>query len=177
MTAHTAPASFDLAATRARRRARLVRAGSIGLAALLAAAWLSFLRPTALGGPATYVIVSGESMLPTLESGDLVVALERQSYAAGDVVVYQVPAGEPGAGTNIVHRIVGRSAGGGYVVRGDNREGVDPWHPHDSDILGSMSQRIPSVGRPFALVRQPAAMALLAALVTVLVALGVPRRR
>ncbi len=37
------------------------------------AAWAIFLRPTALGGSASYIFVNGVSMEPTLVTGDLVV--------------------------------------------------------------------------------------------------------
>ena len=39
-----------------------------------------------------------ESMEPSLKNGDLVLALKNTSYAAGDVVAYRIPEGEPGAG-------------------------------------------------------------------------------
>ena len=176
----TATATIEGASGRTFARRRLIRAGSMALTLVLVVAWFVLLRPSFLGGPASYLIVSGTSMLPALESGDLVLAVEQRSYVVGDVVVYHVPAGEPGAGAMIIHRIVGGDAESGYIVRGDNREGQDPWRPRLGDVVGRMRIDVPGVGRVFVLLRQPAGIALVAALTTFLVAFGaakVPARR
>lgn len=162
---------FARKSTRANSRRQLVRAGSIALTLLVASVWFVFLRPSALGGPATYVTVSGSSMLPALESGDLVVAFEQDSYSVGDVVVYRVPSADPGAGTQIVHRVVGRSPDAGYIVQGDNREGPDYWRPTPEEVVGKMQLRIPGVGTALVYMRTAVGMAFIAALTTILVAL------
>ena len=151
---------------------RLARRVSLALMLVLVAGWFVLLRPTFVGGPASYLIVSGTSMLPTLASGDLVLAVEQRSYAVGDVVVYRVPAGQPAAGSMIIHRIVGGDTRSGYIVRGDNRQGQDPWRPTNRDVVGRMRVDVPAVGRLVVLLRQPFGIALLAALTTFLVALG-----
>ena len=150
------------------------------LALVFVVAWFVLLRPSSLGGPASYLIVSGTSMLPMLESGDLVLAIEQRSYAVGDVVGYRVPAGEPGVGSTIIHRIVGGDAESGYIVRGDNRKGQDPWRPRNGDVVGRLRLDVPAVGRVFVLLRQPLGIAFIAALTTFLVALSAaaaPARR
>lgn len=157
--------------SRARRRA--IQAVSLTLVLIVAGAWLALLRPSSLGGPATYVIVAGDSMRPTLQSGDLVVAFEQDSYTAGDVIVYRVPAAEPGAGTHIVHRIVGGSAGTGFLVKGDSREHADYSRPRTEEIVGKMRLSVPSVGSVLVFLRTPAGIALIAGLTTLLIALGV----
>lgn len=155
------------------RASRLVGLTSIALTVLVAAAWFQFLRPGSLGGPATYVIVSGTSMLPAMDSGDLVVAFEQGSYAVGDIVVYRVPAADPGAGTQIVHRIVGPPERGlGYLLRGDNREGVDYWRPADDEILGKVRLQLPRAGSALVFLRTTVGLAIVAALATVLFALA-----
>jgi len=158
------------------RREFLLRTGSLALMLLVVVAWFVLLRPSSLGGPSTYVIVSGDSMQPTLDSGDLVVAFEEDSYSVGDVVVYKVPGAESGAGTNIVHRIVGGSPQTGFVVKGDSREGPDHWEPTAEEILGKMTVSVPLVGSGLLSLRTPPGMALLAGLTTLLVALGVSQR-
>ena len=159
------------------RSRRVARRVSLALLLVLVVGWFVLLRPTFLGGTASYLIVSGTSMLPTLASGDLVLAVEQRSYAVGDVVVYRVPAGEPAAGSLIIHRIVGGDARSGYIVRGDNRQGQDPWQPTSRDVVGRMRVDVPAVGRLVVLLRQPFGIALLAALTTFLVALGTSRVR
>jgi signal peptidase I len=136
----------------------------------LVVAWALVLRPHLLGGPATYVIVSGHSMEPTLRSGDLVVALERKSYRAGDIVTYRVPKGDPGAGALVIHRITGGSGRSGYVTRGDNRNGVDEWRPKSGDVLGERVLTVPRVGFLFTWVQRPLGLAIAAGLAAFLFA-------
>jgi signal peptidase len=109
-------------------------------------------------------------MEPTLRTGDVVVAFERESYAVGDVVVYRVPAGEPAAGDRVIHRIVGGSGVEGYVMRGDNKDGIDPWRPTTGDVVGQAELTIPRVGSGLLYLRTALGMSLLAGLTTILVA-------
>jgi signal peptidase len=155
------------------RRPRLGRARGLGLAAaaLLAALWIVVGRPASLGGPATYVIVAGKSMEPSLHTGDLVVALRAKSYRSGDVVVFRVPPGEAGAGTPVIHRIVGGS-GRGYFVRGDNRRFRDPWRPAASKLEGKSVLTIPRVGYLLVLLRTPILLAGLAGFLAFLLISG-----
>ena len=94
--------------------------------------------------PLAYVSVRGDSMEPTISSGDVVVLLARNEYRVGDVVAYRVP--EMGDAV-ILHRIVDRIAesdehvGGSRVVmrsvlRGDNNTFTDRHRPTDADIVG-----------------------------------------
>lgn len=113
-----------------------------------------------LGGPAAYVIVSGRSMEPSLHTGDLVLLLKRDGYRRGDVVAFRVPAGEPGAGGIVIHRIVGGSETSGYVTKGDNRHGADPWRPRRGDVMGSRALHVPRVGLILAAIASPLGLAL-----------------
>ena len=130
----------------------------------VAVLWFVFLRPVSLGGPATYVIVAGDSMLPDLRTGDLVLAVRAGSYRAGDVAAYRVPPGEIGAGTLIIHRIVDGSAAQGYVLKGDNRQFRDPWSPRDGEIAGKQVLVVPRVGLALAFLRTPLGLASVAGL-------------
>lgn len=123
------------------------RARSVARWLLVAAAlFATFLfRPTSLGGTYTFTVVSGDSMEPTFSHADLVVVSARDQYQVGDVVVYGIPDG-PGAGRNVVHRLVGRDADG-WLTRGDNRDTLDPWRPVDADIVGAQVAVVPSAGR------------------------------
>jgi signal peptidase I len=152
----------------------------LGLLATIAliAFWALFLRPTFLGGPATYVIVSGQSMEPTLHTGDLVFALKNSSYRSGDVIAYRIPKGDSGAGAMVIHRVIGGSAREGYITQGDNREGRDQWRPKPHDVLGTMAVSVPRVGLALAFMRTPLGIAMLAGLATFFfVAAGRGRRR
>ncbi len=144
---------------------------------LVAGGWFVFLRPASLGGTTTWIVVRGDSMLPTYETGDLIVFRAAPSYGIGDAVAYRVPAAELGAGRVVMHRIIGGDADG-FVLKGDNNPVPDPWHPRIDDVVGSVWLVGPQLGRPIMLLRQPAIAAALAASVMVAVLLGrKPRRR
>jgi len=137
-----------------------------------AVAWAIVLRPPFLGGETSYVIVSGESMEPTMHNGDLVFAREQETYARGDILVYRVPEGEPGAGVLIIHRVMGGDAATGYILQGDNRENVDPWRPTQADVRGKTEWHIPRVGLLVAFMGTPLGLATLAALIAFVLVVG-----
>lgn len=130
-------------------------AGSIATVGLLIA-WFLVLRPTSLGGPADYVVVRGDSMVPTYVTGDLVIVRAEPAYQVGDVVAYHVPAGELGAGLLVIHRIVGGGPDAGFVMEGDNNPAPDPWLPRAGDIAGRAWAVVPFVGRALSILHQPA---------------------
>jgi signal peptidase len=131
------------------------------LLALLLAAWALTLRPADLGGPTTFIVVSGDSMEPVFSDGDLVVLRERDDYAIGDIVVFPVPEGDIGAGTLVIHRIVDVE-GGAFVPQGDNRDRVDEWRPTSEEIRGSLWVHVPSGGRMLMKALQPPIVAAVA---------------
>lgn len=146
------------------------------LAAVLAI-WAVALRPQALGGPAQYIVVRGSSMLPTYQSGDLVVIGSASAYAVGDIVAYRVPSGEIGEGHIVIHRIAGGDGAHGFVVKGDNNAAVDPWSPRPADIAGKAWLVAPGLGRVIALIHQPVVAGGLAAAIMVTLILARPSRR
>ena len=151
-----------------RRTAKRIASFAL-LAAVVACAllvWPGFLR----GGTA-YVIVSGNSMDPTLHASDLVLTVRRGSYNVGDVIAYRIPEGQPGAGVLVIHRIVGGSANSGFIVQGDNRAGRDPWRPRPRDIVGAEGLSVPRLGLVLVYLRTPIGLASLAGLVTALLIL------
>ena len=141
-------------------RSRLRWRDIAGWAALLGllCVWAITLRPTELGGPATYVVVSGDSMEPMLSNGDLVVLRERPAYAVGDVITFPVPDGEPGAGALVIHRVVD-TEGSTYVPQGDNREQADDWRPTSEEVRGSLWWHVPRGGHLLGLLLHPPLLA------------------
>jgi signal peptidase len=163
-----------LGATTSVRKFRL--AGWVVFVAIVAA-WAIFLRPDFLGGPASYVIVAGHSMEPTLHTGDLVVARRQHTYRRGDVIAYHIMKNQAGAGSLVIHRIVGGSSQDGYVTRGDNRSYRDPWRPRPVDIAGEMKLHVPRLGLLPVFAHTPLGMAFIAALAGLLVLRGGTRTR
>jgi signal peptidase I len=162
------PRSSDRTADTLRQLAR-----GLGTAVLLAAvvAWVFLLRPQFLGGPAAYVLVSGISMEPTLHNGDLVLAHRQSRYRVGDTVVYRVPEGDTGAGSLIIHRIVGGSAAAGWIVQGDNKDVPDLWRPRSSEVVGAMWVSVPGAGTVLARTTSPFALASISTLLALFVGL------
>jgi signal peptidase len=153
-------------------RARIRRAIELAIGLLVIGLWALTLRPVSLGGPATYVVVRGDSMLPAYHSGDLVILQGASAFETGDAVGYRVPAGEVGAGHIVLHRIVGGDAGRGFVLQGDNNPAPDPWQPSIGDVAGRAAVTLPGAGRVIAFIHQPAVAGALAVslLVMILVA-------
>lgn len=137
-------------------------------------AWVVTLRPQSLGGPATYVVIRGDSMEPNLHTGDLVILQAATTYAHGDVVGYRVPAGDVGAGHLVVHRIDGGTPESGFRMKGDNNASIDPWLPDTDDIAGRVWIALPAIGRMIAVLHQPSGIAALVATTIVVVGLFLP---
>ena len=127
------------AARQAFRRAN--RAARPALVAVAVLFWLWFMLPQALGGRAGWVLVDGKSMLPRYKTGDLVLVERQSHYRVGEVIAYRVPKGDPMAGSQVIHRIVGGDGTRGFVVKGDNRTAPDVWHPRDGDVVGAKLSR------------------------------------
>ena len=133
--------------------------GWAGLVLLLVAGAL-FARPTwLLDGDTSQLIVSGHSMDGTYRTGDLVVVKRASTYRVGDIVGFQVPRGEAGAGMVVIHRIVGVAPQGGFVTQGDNNPEIDPWTITDGDVRGRAVVRLPGVGLASSYVRSPIGIA------------------
>lgn len=70
--------------------------------------------------------VTGTSMYPTLEEGDMVVVVgvPYSSLKVGDIIVYDPPCSM--TGNSVIHRIVGVEPGGtGFITKGDNNYATD----------------------------------------------------
>ena len=168
-----APVPAALPAPAARPRRRRVRL-LVAIETVAIAAGIAFLvlgRAGFVGSPVSYVVVAGHSMLPTLHMGDVVVLRSSASYRKGEVVAYTVPAGGPGAGLMVIHRIVGGNAREGYVMRGDNKQFNDPWRPRPRDVVGREMFALPRVGLAIRYVRSPLGLSALAGLLAMTIML------
>jgi signal peptidase len=141
--------------------ARIGRTVGLLAVAAIAVGWLILFRPVVLGGPATYLVVSGDSMEPSLHGGDLVIVRADAPYRAGDVVAFRVPDGHPGAGSLVIHRVIGGNVTQGFVVQGDNKDAPDPWRPTSTEILGRSWITVPGSGRLLLAAKEPIVLAAL----------------
>jgi signal peptidase I len=149
----------------------------IGLAAtiaFLAIGWW-LLGPSQLGGPTSYAVLSGISMEPHLERGDLVLTRAKSSYSVGEVVLYE----DHETGARVLHRIVAER-NGHFFTKGDNNDFVDPVHPAPNEVVGKFWFAVPGAGTVVGWLKKPINMAVLLTLL-VLAGLGggreVSRRR
>jgi signal peptidase len=168
----TAVAGARRRGRRARNRRRRVL---LGLRWLLLALVSAVLWPTSLGGTIAYVAVNGDSMLPSVHPGDLVVTRAQGGYRVGDVIVYVVPRGDIAQGRRVVHRIIRGNAVTGFTMRGDNNKFVDQWKPRRDDVLGRVVLDVPLAGGWMTDLMRPINLGILCGSLTV-TALLWPRR-
>jgi signal peptidase len=133
----------------------LVRHGidAVIVAATVLIAW--YLWPAFLGGSSRLITVHGHSMEPTYQPGDLVLLDTEISPSVADIIVFRIPANEPGAGQLVVHRIVGLRDDGTYVTKGDNSQNADTFQVSRGDILGSPRFSVPHGGQVIAVLSTP----------------------
>jgi signal peptidase I len=115
--------------------------------------WMT-LAPAHFGGPATYVIVDGNSMEPRFHRGDLLLVRAEPAYGVGDAVVYQ----NAEMGSYVFHRIIGTELDR-FILQGDNNSWLDSYKPGADEIVGKLWLRIPGLGKSIEWMRFPLHMA------------------
>lgn len=150
-----------------RRTGRIVR--RVLLVAVVAGWWFT-LAPRMIGGPTTWTVVSGTSMLPRYHTGDLVVARRQPSYHLGETVIASVDGG------HIVHQLHSGSARTGWHTKGINKNTPDLWTIPNRDVLGEAWFMIPGAGTDLRWLGTATGRILVAALLAVFVAAW-PRKR
>ncbi len=136
--------------TRASRRTLFRRLGQIvGWAVLVGIVVLGW--PSHLGGCTTLTIVTGHSMEPTLQPGDL--AIERcGAPQIGDVVAYRPFVDRTPV---VIHRIIGGDPVNGWQLQGDNNHFVDPFKPVAAQVKGVMVASVPKLGAALSILASP----------------------
>ncbi|MGN6252132.1 MAG: signal peptidase I [Marmoricola sp.] len=161
IVAQPAEATAPRPGNRSARLRRTTRGGLTGAALILTAIafWVT-LAPVSLGGPASYVVTDGTSMLPRFEANGLVVTRASDDYRVGDVVAYH----NADLHAVVMHRIVARD-GGRYVFKGDNNDFEDTYHARAADLVGKEWTYWPGAGRYLVALRQPTLFAVIIAAV------------
>lgn len=117
-----------------------------------------YLWPSALGGDTDFMIVYGNSMLPTIEPGSIVITKKVPDYYIDDIVSYTQS--EEGIEKVVVHRIIDE-ADDGFIIRGDNNRKNDPGTVPPETIHGKAIFWIPYGGYALELARNPLVMAVI----------------
>jgi signal peptidase I len=120
--------------------------------------WILF-APEPFGGQASYVMVAGASMEPSMHAGDLAIVREAQVYQVGDVVTYRHPVAGP-----IIHRIVDRE-GDRYIFKGDNNDWIDSYRPSQDEFIGKLWVHLPDMAQVLQKIRSPVWRTLLSLLI------------
>lgn len=120
-----------------------------------------YLWPSALGGNAEFLLVQGQSMLPTIEPGSFVIIKSKPTYEIGDVVSYSTEKYSDFGGRTIVHRII-KETNEGFIIKGDNNPKPDPGVIPPSAVRGEVVAFTPFLGYVLVLVRNPLVMGVLA---------------
>ncbi len=128
--------------------------------------WRTF-GPLELGGSSTYVMVSGTSMLPLFRPGDAVILRTESSYHVGEVIAYY----NPQLGIKVMHRIYAVQDGH-FLMKGDNNNFIDPYHPTISNVVGAEWLHVQGAGWVLFYLRQPPMAGLMAGVVGVLAFTG-----
>ena len=144
---------------------------TLTLVALVATAWLAF-APTAIGGPASYVVTDGVSMLPRFHGDGIVVTQRQAQYHVGEVVAYH----NEQLHAVVMHRIVGRD-GRRFVFKGDNNDYADQYHPTKAELVGKEWVYWPGAGRYLLMLRNPWTFAVIIGGITMLAFAGSGRSR
>jgi signal peptidase I len=140
-------------------------------AALAVGAWL-LVVPAAIGGPASYVVTQGISMLPHFHAGGLVITRKQSSYHVGEIVAYHNRQLE----AVVMHRIVAVD-GSRFVMKGDNNDWRDTYHPTKADIVGKEWVYWAGAGQYLTDIRQPVTFAIILAGLGLYAGAGlIPRR-
>ncbi len=86
-----------------------------------------FYWPASLYGNSEYILLFGDSMLPTIQPGSLVIVKPQELYQNGEIIAF-----ENSGGTKIVHRII-EINDDTFVTQGDNNSFKDA--PITQDVI------------------------------------------
>jgi len=117
--------------------------------------------PASLYGDSDYILLFGDSMLPTIQPGSLVIVKSQLSYDNGEIVAF-VNSG----GINIVHRII-EVTQDGYVTQGDNNSFKDA-PIVDEVIKGKAALVVPYMAYVGLFLQTPIGLAMLAIMIIVM---------
>jgi signal peptidase I len=118
------------------------------------------LWPSAAGGKTDFMIVQGNSMLPTILPGSFVITQQEDEYEVGDVVAYNLV--QDRIQQIVVHRIIEYDKLRDIIaLQGDNNPRVDPGTYSKNNIIGEVKVIIPFVGDALTFMRNPVILVLL----------------
>jgi signal peptidase len=119
--------------------------------------------------------VSSESMVPTLNVGDLIVVkgIDPKLVTVGEIIVFHSPRNHD---MLIVHRVVGVNSQGSklyFETKGDNNPSRDSWYPYpgvpETNLVGVVIGKIAYIGYIILALKEPLGMTVIVMLTAVVI--------
>ena len=110
--------------------------------------------PVQLYGDTTYIMLVGNSMKGTIDSGTFVVIKPDQEYFLGDIIAF-----ENEQNRKVIHRII-EITDGGFITKGDNNQKVDPGIQPLEKVIGRSVLVAPFVGFTSMFIQTPLGMSI-----------------
>ncbi|HSV49868.1 MAG TPA: signal peptidase I [Candidatus Acidoferrales bacterium] len=146
---------------------------------------LAIILALALGAPLIagtnsypLTIVTGTSMLPTLENGDVVyytgIDMSKGTIPNGTIIVFTQDQTGPLAFLTrpvVIHRVIGTEFQEGqivYITQGDNNDQTDSDYVTQDHILGKASYVVPKVGLFFDFIKSPQGLAVVISVIVII---------
>ncbi|MFQ6050254.1 MAG: signal peptidase I [Candidatus Hydrothermarchaeota archaeon] len=95
---------------------------------------LSSLLTYAFNSDTPIVAVASDSMVPTLNRGDVLFVKGGEDINEGDIIVYRSPVGN----IPIIHRVIKVKDNQTYITKGDANPAPDPWEVKKSWVTGKV---------------------------------------
>lgn len=159
-TAHTEHHHHVEVTTHAKGPHHVLRDVLDTLVLLVLAAATIYLWPANFGGNTHIIVVQGHSMEPKYHIGDALIVKPIADPKVGDIIVFRIPDGEAGAGTNVVHRVYRFREDGTIQTKGDNRDTPDMWRLTKKDVLGTPLFMVAQAGTVVGWFRSPMLIAI-----------------
>lgn len=124
------------------------------LTLLLVIPLLVYFWPSQLYGETTYIMLIGNSMKGTIDSGTMLVVKSEQQYIVGDIIAFVNEDGR-----SVVHRIV-EQTDKGFITKGDNNPKNDPKVIPLENVVGRSILVVPFAGFTTMFLQTPLGMSI-----------------
>lgn len=96
----------------------------------------------------TIMVVTSDSMLPTLEPYDLIIVEKTNidQIQVGDIIAFDTHVEGLGIVAHRAVEVFNENGNIGIDTKGDNVESPDPWIVHDEDLIGRVKEVVPKMG-------------------------------
>lgn len=126
-----------------------------------------------LGTESPLMVVSSESMVPTLNVGDIILVrgVDPRQVTMGTIIIFHSPSNYEMA---IVHRVIQIDNVGGELLfrtKGDHNPGPDGWQVPAENLIGVYVAKIPYVGLLSLQLRGPIGVTIIIVLVALIIAI------